>query len=41
MEKLLNPDNVGAYVAHVEEDGKVSYDKLDENANVVERGVDL
>ena len=41
MEKLFNPDNVGAYVAHVDENGNVSYDKLDENANVIERGVNI
>lgn len=41
LEKLFNPDNVGAYVAHVDEDGNVSYDKLDGNANVIEKGVDI
>lgn len=41
MEKLFNPDNVGAYVAHVDETGNVSYDKLDGNANVIEKGVNI
>ena len=41
LEKLFNPDNVGAYVAHVNENGNVSYDKLDRNANVVEKGVNI
>lgn len=39
MEMAVNPDNVGKYVAHVDEKGNVSYDKLDGNANVVEKGV--
>ena len=41
MEKILNPDNVGAYVAHVKEDGTVTYDKLDADANVVEKDVKI
>ena len=41
LEKLFNPDNVGAYVAHVNENVNVSYDKLDRNANVVEKGVNI
>ena len=39
MEKILNPDNVGACVAHVREDGKVTYDRLDDAANVIEKDV--
>lgn len=41
LEKLFNPDNVGAYVAHVDETGNISYDKLDGNANIIEKGVNL
>lgn len=41
MEKILNPDNVGSYVAHVKEDGTVTYDKLDADANVVEKDVKI
>lgn len=41
MEKLLNPDNVGCYVAHVDKDGNVTYDKLDSDANVIERDVKI
>lgn len=41
MEKLLNPNNVESYVAHVSTDGIISYDKLDGNANVIEKGVKL
>ena len=41
LEKLFNPDNVGAYVAHVDENGRVSYDKLDGDANVIEKGVNI
>lgn len=41
MEKLLNPDNVGSYVSHISEDGKVTYDKLDDNANVIEKDVKI
>lgn len=41
MEKLLNPDNVGSYVAHVEGSGDVKYDKLDDEANVVEKDVEI
>ena len=39
MEKILNPDNVGACVIHVQEDGKVTYDRLDDAANVIEKDV--
>lgn len=41
MEKILNPDNVGSYVAHVKEDGTVTYDKLDADANIVEKDVKI
>lgn len=41
LEKIINPDNVGTYVAHVSEDGNVKYDKLDDNANVVEKDVKI
>lgn len=41
MEKLINPDNVGAYVAHVDENGNVSYDRLNGNADVIKRGVNI
>lgn len=40
-EKLLNSDNVGTYVAHVDENGNVRYDKLDNGANVVEKDVKI
>ena len=41
MEKLLNSENVGSYVAHVEETGTVTYDRLDDNADIAERNVQL
>lgn len=41
MEQLLNSDNVGKYVAHVDSFGNVTYDRLDIKANVVERGVNI
>lgn len=41
MEKILNQDNVGAYVAHVREDGTVTYDRLDDAANVIEKDVKI
>lgn len=41
LEKILNPDNVGTYVAHVDEDGNVRYDKLDDDANVIEKDVNI
>ena len=41
FEKLLDSDNVGSYIAHVNEDGTVTYDRLDENANVIEKDVKL
>ena len=40
-EQLLNPDNVESYVGRVSVDGKVSYEKLNGDANVVEKGVKL
>lgn len=41
MEKLLNPNNVGSYVGHVDSDGKVTYDKLDDYAQVIEKDVKI
>lgn len=41
MEKLENPENVGAYVSHVDESGNVSYDKLDGNGNVEGKDVEI
>lgn len=41
MEKLQNSDNVGSFVAHVDESGTVTYDRLDSNGNVTERNVQL
>lgn len=41
MEKLSNPDQVEALVAHIGPDGNVTYDRLDENGNVVEKDVEL
>ena len=41
LEKIFNPDNVGSYIAHVSQDGKVTYDRLDSNANITERNVQL
>ncbi len=41
IEKLLNPDNVESYVAHVDESGDVKYDKLDDGANIVEKDVEI
>lgn len=40
-EALTNPPNIGAYVAHVDTEGKVSYDKLDDKAEVVEKDCKL
>lgn len=39
MEKLFNSDNVGSYVAHIDENGNITYDKLDGNANIIEKDV--
>lgn len=41
LEKVLNPDNVGSYVSHIDGDGNVTYDKLDENGNVIEKDVNI
>ena len=41
MEKLINNDNVGSYVAHVDEKGTVTYDRLNDNADVIERNVQI
>ena len=37
MEMIFNPDNVGSYVGHVDSNGNVSYDRLDGNAQVIEK----
>lgn len=39
MEKLTNPDNVGSYVCKVSSNGDVSYNKLDNNANTIQKDV--
>lgn len=41
MEQLLNPDNVGTFVARVDEFGNVTYNRLDSKANIIERGVNI
>lgn len=41
MEQLLNPDNVGSYVVHVDEKGNTSYDKIDSDGNTVEKDVKI
>ena len=41
MEKLINPENVGSFVALVDEAGNVTLDRLDQNANVIEKDVKL
>lgn len=41
MEKLMDPDNVGSYVSHIDENGNTSYDKLDSDGNVVEKDVKI
>lgn len=41
LEKVLNPDNVGSYVSHIDSEGNVTYDKLDENGNVIEKDVNV
>lgn len=41
MEKLINSDNVGSYVSHIDENGNVSYDKLDNNANIIGKDVKI
>ncbi|MCC8051411.1 MAG: hypothetical protein LIP10_12295 [Clostridiales bacterium] len=41
MEKLMNPDRVGSYVAHIDSNGTVSYDKLDENGDTIQKGVKI
>lgn len=41
MEKLMNPENVGSFVARVDEAGNVTLDRLDQNANVIEKDVKL
>lgn len=41
MEKLTNPDNVGSYVSHVDAEGNVKLDKLDSDANVIEKDVNI
>lgn len=39
MIKLFEPDKVGSYLSHVTFEGQVTLDKLDANANVIERNV--
>lgn len=39
MEVLLEPDNVAKYIGHVDSNGNVTYDKLDSEANIVEKDV--
>lgn len=41
MEIVNNPENVGAYISRVSSDGKVTFDKLDNNANVIEKDVNF
>ncbi len=41
MEKLINPENVGSYVARVDENGNVSYDKIDANGNIERKDVNI
>lgn len=41
MEKLTNPDNVGSYVGKVSNNGDVSYNKLDNNANTIQKDVKI
>lgn len=41
MEKLFDPDNVGSYVAHIDESGDITYDRLDEGANVIGKDVKI
>lgn len=41
MEKMKDPDSVGSYVSHVDSEGNVKFDKLDNNANVVEKDVKI
>lgn len=39
MEKILHPENVESYLVHTSRDGNVTFDKLDKDANVVEKDV--
>ena len=41
MEKLFSPENVGSFVAHIDAEGTVTYDRLDGNGNIAERNVEL
>lgn len=41
LEKILQPDNVGSYISHIDEKGNVTYDRLNEEGNVSERNVEL
>lgn len=41
MEKIFNPDNVGMYVSHISSSGDVTYDKLDDEANVIKEDVKI
>lgn len=41
LEKITNEDNVGSYVARIDEGGNVTYDKLDNDGNVTEKDVKI
>ena len=41
MANLFGQDQVGAYLAHIDESGNVTYDKLDQYANVIEKDVNI
>lgn len=41
MEKLFDPDNVGSYVAHIDENGDITYDRLDEDANIIGKDIKI
>ena len=40
FDAMLDGD-VGTYVAHIDQDGNVTYDQLDSNGNVIQEGVQL
>lgn len=40
-EQLMNPDNVGTYVVHVDEKGATSFDRVDADGNITERNVKI
>lgn len=41
VEVLFNPENVGKYIGHVDENGVVSYDKLDSEGNIYQKDVKI